>query len=382
MRHYASSAEPDERSRGALRHDGTLAEVPKPHSQMRPPVGCFGPRRNPEASNRSQEPPPVRRGRHIMVESGTVTFNDPDGYAAAFGDTRVELTISGAGDFAAQLTQLNLQHLDVYRCRESLARIAYISFPAERIMLSFPAGTSSPMFGGLALRDGDILFHRRGEHLHQRSNGACEWGLISLSSKQLADCSEALIGRRITSPHASRILRPARSSAYRFARLFREACRLAEAGLEIVGRAEVARTLGQELLHAIVHCLDCHNDSETTAIGRRHHAAVMVRFEQALTDHADKKLNLPTLCADIDVAERTLRLCCAEVLGVSPTRYLLLQRLNRARAALRRANPSTATVAEVARNNQFLELGRFAVTYRTVFGESPSITLQRPSWKS
>jgi transcriptional regulator GlxA family with amidase domain len=70
-------------------------------------------------------------------------------------------------------------------------------------------------------------------------------------------------------------------------------------------------------------------------------------------------------------------MCCTEFLGVSPSRYLLLQRLNRARAALRRANPSTASVAEVARNNQFLEFGRFAVTYRTIFGESPSATLQR-----
>jgi len=55
----------------------------------------------------------------------------------------------------------------------------------------------------------------------------------------------------------------------------------------------------------------------------------------------------------------------------------MLQRLNAARAALRRADPSTTSVAEVARNHQFLELGRFAVTYRTTFGESPSTTLQQ-----
>jgi hypothetical protein len=36
-----------------------------------------------------------------------------------------------------------------------------------------------------------------------------------------------------------------------------------------------------------------------------------------------------------------------------------------------------ATVAEIARNHQFLELGRFAVTYRAIFGESPSVTLER-----
>ena len=63
----------------------------------------------------------------------------------------------------------------------------------------------------------------------------------------------------------------------------------------------------------------------------------------------------------LSVPERTLRLCCAEFLGVSPVRYYLLRRLNMARSALRRANPETASVAEIARDHQFVELGRFAV---------------------
>jgi transcriptional regulator GlxA family with amidase domain len=75
------------------------------------------------------------------------------------------------------------------------------------------------------------------------------------------------------------------------------------------------------------------------------------------------------------VPERTLRSCCAEFLGVSPMRYLLLQRLNKARSALRRADPSTTSVTQIARSHQFRELGRFAVTYRTTFGETPSATL-------
>jgi transcriptional regulator GlxA family with amidase domain len=58
-------------------------------------------------------------------------------------------------------------------------------------------------------------------------------------------------------------------------------------------------------------------------------------------------------------------------------RYILLRRLNEARPTLRRANPSAVSVAQVARNHQFLELGRFAVTFRAIFGESPSTTLHR-----
>jgi hypothetical protein len=48
---------------------------------------------------------PVRRDGQ-MSERSTQTFGDPDGYAAAFGDARVNLTIMGAGDFTARLTRL------------------------------------------------------------------------------------------------------------------------------------------------------------------------------------------------------------------------------------------------------------------------------------
>jgi transcriptional regulator GlxA family with amidase domain len=53
-----------------------------------------------------------------------------------------------------------------------------------------------------------------------------------------------------------------------------------------------------------------------------------------------------------------------------------------ARSALRRANPANASVAEIARTYQFHEPGRFAVTYRTIFGETPSTTLRRTLIKS
>jgi len=313
-----------------------------------------------------------------MAVGGTYTFSDADGYTTAFGDTRVKLTITGAGEFSARLTRLRLPRLEVNRCRESLPRIAFISLPTKRTVLSFPIGSASLVFGGFALRNGDIVLHSRGGRMHQHSNGACQWGLVSLSAKRLADCGEALNGRPIASPHANRVLRPMRADALRFQHLFGQACRLADSRSKLIARPEVARALEQEMFHAVVHCLAA-GDAEDIAKARHQHAAVMERFEVVLTKHIDQSLNMPTLCAELGVAERTLRMCCADFLGVSPKRYILLRRLNSARAALRRANPSTASVAEIARDNQFLELGRFAVTYRTIFGESPSTTLQRNS---
>ena len=163
-----------------------------------------------------------------MSERGTQRFGDPDDYAAAFGDARVNLTIMGAGDFTARLTRLKLQHLEVYWCCESLSRIAYISLPPEKVALSFPIGGGSLLFGGSALRNGNIILHSRAERVHQRTNGVCQWGMMLFSAKQLAKCGEALIGQPIASPRLRRLLRPSRAEILQFRRLFRHACHLAE----------------------------------------------------------------------------------------------------------------------------------------------------------
>jgi AraC-like DNA-binding protein len=312
-----------------------------------------------------------------MVESGRATFANSDDYQAGIGDASVNLIVTGGGDFKARLTWLHLRRFHMLGGCENLPRIAFISLSPARVFVSFPTSEGPPLtYGGLGLQFGDVVFHSRGERAHQRTKGESQWGLISLPPEQLAACSKALTGRKIASPSAGRVLRPSPSAALRLLRLHSKACRLAETRHKLIENLEVARALEQELLHALVNCLtadDINGNLET----RRHQADIIVRFEDELTAHIGRQLSIPQLCADIGVPERTLRMCCAEFLGMSPTRYFLLRRLNMARSALRRADPSSASVAEIARSCQFRELGRFAVSYRTTFGETPSTTLRR-----
>ncbi len=60
---------------------------------------------------------------------------------------------------------------------------------------------------------------------------------------------------------------------------------------------------------------------------------------------------------------------------MGPIQYLWLRRMNLAHRAFVRATAAATTVTEIATGHGFWELGRFAVAYRTLFGESPSETL-------
>jgi AraC-like DNA-binding protein len=315
-----------------------------------------------------------------MAENGTATFASPDDYQAGIGrvsskGASVNFIVTGGGDFKARLTWLNLLCLRVLRGSENLPSIAYVSLPPERVVVLFPTSAATLIWGGLELRLGDIVLHGRGERMHQRTPGEGNWGLISLPPEQLSACALSLTGSKIVAPSFRRVLRPPRRASSRLLRLHSKACRLAETRRELIANPQVVRSVEQELLHALVNCLTAEDIDDGPA--RRHHTDIMVRFEETLAAHTGRQPSMPELCAAIGVPERTLRLCCAEFLGTSPTRYLLLRRLNLVRSALRAADPARASVADIARSFQFHEPGRFAVAYRRVFGEMPSSTLQR-----
>jgi AraC-like DNA-binding protein len=230
-------------------------------------------------------------------------------------------------------------------------------------------------WGGVELQTGEIIFHGRGERFHQRTTGPCGWSLVGLAPEHLERYYEALSGKPLPLPAAARILRPAARDAARLRRLHAQACRLAETRPKVLAHPEVARAVEQGLIHALVTCLSAKARDDRAA--RRHHTRIMARFEEVLADQPNRPLPMPHLCALIGVTDRTLRSCCAEFLGIGPSRYVLLRRLKRVRVALWAADPATASVAEIAGGCGFTELGRFAGVYRTTFGESPSTTLGR-----
>jgi AraC-like DNA-binding protein len=162
----------------------------------------------------------------------------------------------------------------------------------------------------------------------------------------------------------------------RLRRVHAAAGRLAEDAPEIIANPDAARRLEQALTEAFVECLDHrHELPDRSAQGQ--HAIIMRRFRRVLEENPEQPIYIPEICKAIRVAERTLRVCCHEHLGMSPKRYPVLRRMHLARRALRAAAPEATSVTDAAMRYGFWQLGRFAGEYRSLFGETPSATLHR-----
>jgi AraC-like DNA-binding protein len=89
----------------------------------------------------------------------------------------------------------------------------------------------------------------------------------------------------------------------------------------------------------------------------------------------DTTIGLPEIVAASGVPGRTLLQHFRDFHGTSPMRYLRTARYEKAREALRRAEPEES-ITEIAGRWGFTHLGRFSVEYRKRFGEAPSQTLR------
>jgi AraC-like DNA-binding protein len=312
-----------------------------------------------------------------MPGSGTRTFLEPDHYEASLRQAQIEILVALTPQFKARLTWAELHDLEVLRCEEDFLRVAYVCLAPQLSFVTFPAHSGPvPVWGGTELRPGEIVLHGRGERLHQSTPGSFIWNVIALDPVQLEQYGRALSGKPFSLPSEGKILRPSARDVARLRRLHAQVCRLAETKPKLLAHTEVARAIEQGLIQTLVACLTTPNIRADDPIKRRH-ARIMIRFEEVLAEHLGKPLHATELCELIGVTERTLRSCCAEFLGMSPVRYMLLRRLSRARVALRDAAPDGANLSELVRRLGFAELGRFEAAYGAAFGETPLTTLQR-----
>jgi transcriptional regulator GlxA family with amidase domain len=98
---------------------------------------------------------------------------------------------------------------------------------------------------------------------------------------------------------------------------------------------------------------------------------------EIIEEEADLPLTLSSIAERSYVSVRSLQQGFRRYLETSPMAYLREVRLRRAHQMLLRSDPSAVTVASIAYQWGFSNLGRFAAAHVGRYGETPTETLRR-----
>ncbi len=313
-----------------------------------------------------------------MPGSVTSVFSEAEDFEAALREEGcLGLLVTGPGAFRARLTQVALHRLRLSAAEEYLPRIALVAAPADMILVVLPYGNGPPpIWGGIGMRTSDIMTLGAGQRLHTRTDGPSRWGSIWVPAAELVRYGSALTGATFAVPSAARwlLLRPAMIRHLRH--LHAAAIGAVESRSPAFIDAETAHGLEQQLVDALVEALSKGSAIEAAAATRQHQD-LAIRFEALLETQPERYFGTAEICTSLGVSARGLRICCEEQLGMSPTEYVRRRRMQLVHRALRNGDPDAATISAVARRYGFRGLGRFAASYRALFGQLPSATLRR-----
>jgi len=112
-------------------------------------------------------------------------------------------------------------------------------------------------------------------------------------------------------------------------------------------------------------------------VSAQHARRVVQRTRDYLQTYTDRCVTVHELCEQLGSSPRALQDCFHKHLGLSPKAYLKARKLNEAHRELQNVDSTCASVRAVAERFGFWHLSQFAVDYRHLFGELPSVTLRK-----
>jgi AraC-like DNA-binding protein len=308
-----------------------------------------------------------------MPSSSVRTFTDPDEYAAASAVSNRQIIVTGRGKFVAKHAFVNFQSLLLQHFSNNLPTVVRFDLSGKHAIVAFQTRPGLNLVKAGIEVDFRSVDRLRFDGAYTQRSASESYGNVALPLEKMASLG-GVIERDLASLRDGLIVTPTPSAIARLRRLNSAAVDLAEDAPTVLAHPDAARGLEQALIEAMMRCFESGEAHEDTA-AQRQHALIMRRFHRVVEEHLEEPLYIPELCKEVGASERTLNTCCHEHLGMGPKHYLLLRRMHMVRRALRDANPAEKTVTEIAMRHGFWQLGRFAVEYKRLFGEAPSLTL-------
>lgn len=301
--------------------------------------------------------------------------SDPDAFGSLTRSGIVEIINTKCSDFQASFTRVNLGKLWMQSGSATTALLARVSPFPDRVALNFLLPGSAPTVRqGIILSERDINFFGMHSASSLQWTGHTKYAGASLHINDYIGAGRALLGPDFAANPEFHVVQPEQQAMNRLQDIHTEIMQLALSKPEIFATPEIVRAFELQFLEALFSALS--GSFPRAADTCANHSQVIAKFLDLIEGSPGIPLYLTDICEDIGISARTLRFIVRKHLGIKPQQYLNDRRLHLARKYLMLSTKRATTVTNIATQLGFWELGRFAVNYRLMFGESPAATLR------
>jgi AraC-like DNA-binding protein len=230
----------------------------------------------------------------------------------------------------------------------------------------------SGKFMGESYTDRELLIYQPGAELDLSGSELTGGDVLVLPQNRFHEIAEALFPETISLERsATRMIQRDRESIYRVRRLVQNLI----ADPTTHQDTEHTSAVIAEIISWVADSGD-HRAGERL-IGNQARGLIARRIRDVLENKYRHPIPMEQICRELGVSLRTLNRSFSEYFDSTPTHYLKILRLDRARRDMMAGDPSVDSVTEIAMNSGYAHLGRFSVEYRAHFGESPNEVLNR-----
>lgn len=278
-----------------------------------------------------------------------------------------------SGNFRCQIDFIAAGGVIFYREHYPLRTHLRGELLGGRFGLALPIDGPPMKFAGEEMGPCRLASAMSGEEMDVHAGGGLKQIVVLVDQSRLLELADdaGLPGNVLRALHPGRSTMPLVAKAGAVSGFANKAQRLIKAAAS--GRMNLDREALEDLVYGeILSLVDVKNLPNGCPP-----AAVLVRRATQIADDHPGPVPITRLCSQLRVSPSTLENSFKKITGLTPHTFFLRRRLNRARAALLDADEDANRVTDIALENGFTELGRFAVRYRQMFGETPSETLRR-----
>ena len=312
--------------------------------------------------------------QHVLLDSF-----DPEAMTETVQRSKIEHVLLHPGHFRGQLlqAQLGTSRLD-WGCY-NLPVLAKGPLAADRLTLGFLLHSAEPCsFNGHPVRQGTMLLYHEDQELHTRLAAGSGWFALQVERAELER-----IGIELPNTPRSKPSLDAQAKGLNtlLVNSLDEICKS-----DAPSRLHLAKLMG-DIKDAMISVLSWHlNPRHSVARSGSNNRgidpfALVRRAESYMDAHLGEQITISGVCAELQCPIHTLERAFFKTHAVTPRNFLNLQRLTALRRILLAYEPKEISVTEAVLQCGMTHLGRVAKRYKSMFGESPSVTLKSRATK-